>query len=82
MTLSNRSSSSWSRRDTRLVAAVATAAPGSSAIFVLIVGFLLKESWPALSTIGPARFLFDPAWRPTEGLFDLAPITRNMDLNS
>lgn len=74
MTLSNRSSSSRSRCDTRLVAAVATAALGSSAIFVLIVGFLLKESWPALSTIGPARFLFDPAWRPTEGLFGLAPM--------
>lgn len=74
MTLSNRSSSSRSRRETPLVAAAATAALVSSAIFVLIVGFLLKESWPALSKIGPVRFFLDPAWRPTEGLFGLAPM--------
>jgi phosphate transport system permease protein len=74
MTSSNRSSSSPSRHDAGLGTAAAIAALVSSAICVLIIGFLLKESWPALSRIGAARFLSDPAWRPTEELFGLAPM--------
>lgn len=74
MISSRRSSLSPSVRDARLGAALAAAALAASALCVLIVLFVFEESWPALQRIGPARFLLDPAWRPTEGLFGLLPM--------
>lgn len=63
-----------SARDARLAGASAIAALAVSALFVLIVLFVFGESWPALRRIDPARFLLDPAWHPTEGLFGLLPM--------
>lgn len=54
--------------------ALGLAAGLAAAILVLIVAFLLGESWPLLQRIGVLRFLSDGAWHPTEGLFDLAPM--------
>lgn len=47
-------------------------------IVLLILGFLLLESAPALLSVGAARFLGDPAWRPAgppaEAGYNLAPM--------
>lgn len=74
MISSRRNSLSPSVRDARLFCVAAVAALVASALFVLIVLFVFKESWPALQRINPTRFLLDPAWRPTEGLFGLLPM--------
>lgn len=47
---------------------------GSAAIVLLILGFLLRESWPALRTIGVARFFMDESWHPVSGQFNLVPM--------
>lgn len=41
---------------------------------LLIAAFLVAESWSALREIGPARFLTDAGWRPTQGRYGLAPM--------
>jgi phosphate transport system permease protein len=45
----------------------------SAAIVVLIVLFVLKESWPALAAIGPVRLISDPGWHPSES-FNITPM--------
>ncbi len=49
----------------------------SGAIVVLIFGFMLIESWPAIHQIGWLRFLSDSAWNPTAqepGQFNMLPM--------
>ncbi|NEZ57108.1 phosphate ABC transporter permease subunit PstC [Adonisia turfae] len=46
----------------------------TAAIGVLITVFVLKESLPALQSIGILRFFGDEAWHPLEGQFNLVPI--------
>lgn len=50
----------------------------AGAIVLLIVGFVLRESWPALQQVGIGRFLSDPSWHPaagpSEGRFGLGPM--------
>lgn len=53
---------------TRMLAVV------SAAIVLLIVGFLMRESLPALRTLGLARFLTDGSWHPLSGQFNLSPM--------
>jgi len=43
-------------------------------ILLLVVAFLVLESWPALQHIGPTRFFTDRDWYPTEGLYLLTPM--------
>ncbi|QDS94520.1 Phosphate transport system permease protein PstC [Roseimaritima multifibrata] len=47
-------------------------------ITVVIVGFLLTESLPALQEVGIQRFVSDPSWHPSagsaEGEFNLVPM--------
>ncbi|MDV6345382.1 phosphate ABC transporter permease subunit PstC [Nitrosomonas sp. Is37] len=51
------------------------AAAGMAAlIIVLILLFLLLESWPALQHIAPLRFLSDEAWYPLEDQYNLVPM--------
>ena len=45
---------------------------GSAAIVVLVVGFLLRESIPALRQIRPYRFVADPGWHPLSDEYNLA----------
>lgn len=40
-------------------------------IVFLIFFFLIGESLPAISSLGPHRFLTDKAWYPSEGLYNL-----------
>lgn len=43
-------------------------------ILLLILLFLVRESWPALQRIGLYRFFSDEGWHPLEGGFNLAPM--------
>ncbi len=46
----------------------------SGTIVVLIVVFLVFESFPALHHPGLVRFFTDAAWHPTEDLYNLSPM--------
>ncbi len=41
---------------------------------MLVVGFLLRESTPALRQIGVSRFFTDASWHPRSGEFNLTPM--------
>lgn len=53
-------------------------AAASGALVLLILAFLVLESIPALSSIGPTRFFTDPVWSPkpqaAEGSFNMVPM--------
>ncbi|HYE37354.1 phosphate ABC transporter permease subunit PstC [Methylocaldum sp.] len=66
--------SSPSGADPLLLWTARACALGAAAILALVVAFLVRESWPALSRLGFGRFLTDPSWHPTEGLYDLTPM--------
>lgn len=79
MTLSKRSISFRSRTnsgqaDTWLHAVLISAAAIAVGILLLIILFLLRESWPALQRVGVLRFISDAGWHPLEGAFNLAPM--------
>jgi phosphate transport system permease protein len=67
-----------SRSDAILLAALRACALLSGTIVILIVLFLLIESWPALSRIGLLRFASDTSWFPStdveRGEFNLLPM--------
>lgn len=74
MISSNPSTSSLSRIDTWLRVVLVLAALIAAGILLLILLFLLRESWPALQRVGLVRFVSDPGWHPLEGMFDLMPM--------
>lgn len=74
MTSSNPSISSPSRADVRLRGLLILSGFISAGILLLIVLFLLRESWPALQRVGVARFVRDSGWHPLEGMFNLGPM--------
>jgi phosphate transport system permease protein len=78
MTSSRPSSLFLLSSDRLLLWALRAAASVAAAIVMLIGMFLLVESWPALSTVGIARFFSDPSWHPAggpaTGRFNLVPI--------
>ena len=39
----------------------------ASSIVVVILAFVMREAWPALTALGISRFFTDSAWRPTAG---------------
>jgi len=43
-------------------------------LLLLIVGFVVAKSLPALRTIGLWRFFTDPAWRPSQGEYNATPM--------
>lgn len=61
-------------RDARLARVVGAAAVAASGILVLIILFIVRESWPALERVGIMRFLTDASWRPTEDSFNMVPM--------
>lgn len=69
---------SRSRRDCLLLCLLRLSAVASAAIVVLIAGFLLQESVPALQRIGLSRFFGDQSWHPasvaSRGQFNLIPM--------
>lgn len=65
---------SRSRTDHWLGMTLGVAAAMSTVIVVLIALFLLTESWPVLTSVGPWRFLADRSWNPTEMLYGMQPM--------
>lgn len=65
---------SRSRADAVLVWILRGAAAVTGALTLLIAAFLVIESLPVLGAAGAGRLFTDPAWRPTEGLYSLAPM--------
>lgn len=55
----------WSLRMVAMIAAL---------IMVLILLFLVLESWPALRHINPVRFFIDNAWYPLDDQYNLLPM--------
>lgn len=46
----------------------------AGAIVLLIVIFLLFETFPLIRHVGLTSFFFDESWHPTEGLYNLLPM--------
>lgn len=63
-----------SRSDAILVWILRGAAGVAGAIALLIAVFLVIESLPVLRHAGLGSFFSDAAWRPTENLYNLAPM--------
>ncbi|MBK6618291.1 MAG: phosphate ABC transporter permease subunit PstC [Nitrosomonas sp.] len=60
--------------DKLLIGILRTGAIFSALVMLLILIFLIHESWPALSTIPITRFLADTSWHPLEGAYNLMPM--------
>ncbi|MBS0204154.1 MAG: phosphate ABC transporter permease subunit PstC [Planctomycetes bacterium] len=77
---------SRSSKDLLLVAVLRGLAVVSGLVVVCIVLFVLVEAFPALSDVGPSRFLSDASWHPDEspstGTFNLLPIAAGTLLTS
>ncbi len=69
-----RNSSSPSRSDEWLLRVLAVCAAATASILLLIVLFLLWESWPVLRHMGVAPFLAGTGWYPAQGLYGLMPM--------
>ncbi|NEQ53588.1 MAG: phosphate ABC transporter permease subunit PstC [Leptolyngbya sp. SIO3F4] len=62
------------RNDWLLINGLRLLAGVTAMVGVLITVFVLRESLPALRSIGVQRFFNDEAWYPLEGQFNLVPI--------
>jgi len=74
MTLSKRNILSPSLTDKRLAWLLSGCALLAALIVVLILGFLLNESWPVLRHVSLRHFFADASWHPTQGLYNLMPM--------
>ncbi|PPD01351.1 MAG: phosphate ABC transporter permease subunit PstC [Hyphomicrobium sp.] len=73
--ISSKSSFSFLWRNDKILGRVLWASAClSTALLILIAMFLVKESWPVLTSIGITRFITDAGWYPLEKLFGLAPM--------
>jgi phosphate transport system permease protein len=62
------------RADKQLDALLRGCALLSAAIVLLILLFLVKESWPLLHHVALIRFITDTSWHPVQGLYRLTPM--------
>lgn len=51
-----------------------TSAAVSATIVLFVLAFLVRESWPALWSLGLSRFFTDASWHPLSGEFQLTPM--------
>jgi phosphate transport system permease protein len=72
--LNNKAPLTQLRHEALLVCFLRGIAFLSGAIVLLILGFLLWETFPVLHHIGLSRFFHDPAWFPASGQFNLVPM--------
>lgn len=61
-------------KDLWLLRGLRLSAVASGGILLLVLAFLLLESWPALTNIGVDRFFTDASWHPTAGQYNLLPM--------
>ncbi|MBA3613498.1 MAG: phosphate ABC transporter permease subunit PstC [Nitrospirales bacterium] len=71
MISSSSNISSHSKSDALLAWSLRLLALMAGGLLLLVVAFLLHESWPALQRIGLSRFVTDPGWYPTEDAYRL-----------
>jgi phosphate transport system permease protein len=62
------------RTDRQLAALLQGCALLAAAIVLLILLFLVKESWPLLQHVPLIRFVTDASWHPVDGLYKLTPM--------
>jgi len=74
MISSSSNISSRSKGDFLLSWSVRLLALMAGGLLLLVVSFLLRESWPGLQHIGLARFFSNPDWYPTEDSYRLTSI--------
>ncbi len=60
--------------DKLLIGLLRAGALMAALVMLLILIFLIHESWPALSTIPITHFLTDTSWHPLEGAYNLMPM--------
>ena len=60
--------------DRLLVGVLRTGAAVASLVMLLILFFLLFESWPVLTELSLLRFVTDMSWHPLEGAYNLMPM--------
>lgn len=65
---------SLSRTDKQLAALLRGCALLAAVIVLLVLTFLVKESWPVLRHVALTRFITDASWHPVEGLYKLTPM--------
>lgn len=46
----------------------------AGSLLVLVIGFVLRESWPAVAQVGLARVYSDSGWFPTDNSYLLTPM--------
>jgi phosphate transport system permease protein len=74
MILSKRNTLSRRNADKNIAPLLTLTASGAALILLLVLFFLLRESWPVLSNGGWQRFISDESWHPLEGRFGLLPM--------
>ena len=74
MTLSPNNISFHSTIDLLFLWSVRVLAMLAGSLLILVMGFVLHESWPALAQIGLVKILTDPGWFPTEYSYQLTPM--------
>ncbi len=65
---------SLSQTDKNISIALRFCALISAAVVILIVLFLLNESWPILQHVSVSRFIFDTSWHPAQNLYNVTPM--------
>jgi phosphate transport system permease protein len=74
MISSSNNISSLSKADLHFLWGLRVLAFLSGSLLVLVIGFILRESWPALTKIGLPRFFNDSGWFPTENSYQITPM--------
>jgi phosphate transport system permease protein len=63
-----------SRADQLLLWLLRLCALAAATVVLLILAFLVIESWPALRNVGVVRFFGDRSWHPTESEYNFLPM--------
>lgn len=74
MILSWRNILSLPRTDRILAALLRLCALLSAVIVLLILLFLIRESWPVLQHLPLPQFFSDASWHPVQGLYNITPM--------
>ena len=74
MTLSPNNISFHSKIDLLFLWSVRVLALLAGGLLILVMSFMLRESWPALTQIGLTNVFTDPGWFPTERSYQLTPM--------
>ena len=62
------------RTDIHLLRVLRVCAACVIALLLIVIVFLIHESWPVLREVGIARFVMDREWHPTEASFGMLPM--------